>query len=162
MAEPILGPLGIDFAAIDAVQQHPLGMEVQCVDGCIRRYIRAGATILAHQFLKTDTAEGVNDLTPTTALKDVIEAVAEVAITDNYFGWVVVEGNVVGLMENGAALLDRQGSSNTLGSVTKTIVTGGGVTAAEAERILSAAQGKGVICVVAPVGAAVYGTVRIC
>ena len=161
MADLVNGPLGIDFTVVDDTQLHPLGMEVQCVDGCTRRYIRAGATILAKQFLMVDYAEGPNDLTPTTALLDVIAGVAEVACADNKFCWVVVEGNVVGLMENGAALGDRQGSSATAGSVTKTIVTGGGITAAEAERVLSAAQGKGVVCVTAPVGAAVFGTVRL-
>lgn len=153
--------LGIDFTAVDSTQKHALGIEVDCNDGNRRKYIRAGAAITAKQVLKVDYAEGPNDFTPTAAVNEMIAGVSEVAMTDNYFGWVVVKGSVVALMENGAVAGDRQGSSATAGSVTKLVVTGGGVTAAEAERICSAAAGLPVICTTAPSGAEVFGTVRI-
>lgn len=162
MAEPILGPLGIDFAAVDATQKHPLGMEVTCVDGYKRKYICAGATITVMDFLKVDTAEGINDFTPITDEKDVVEAVSEVAIADNSFGWVITKGIAVGRIANATVIGDRLGASSIAATLDTLVVTADtGPSAAQAERILSAAQGRRAVCVVAPTSDHVYGTVRI-
>lgn len=159
MSTGIAGTLGIDFTVVSTTRLHPLGLEIDCEDGCRRKYIRAGATILAMQCLKIDAVEGPNDYTPTTALLDVLSGVAEVAIADNSYGWVITHGVCQALMSNGITVLQRLATSATLGGLTLAIVTGGGATAAEVERILSLASGKGAICIIVPAGADVYGTI---
>ncbi len=87
--------LGVDATRVDTVQKHELGIEIDFADGRRRKYIRAGGAIAVNDALKVDVAEGPHDFIPTAAANDALAGVAEVAIADNSFGWVVVRGAVV-------------------------------------------------------------------
>jgi hypothetical protein len=163
MTAPIPGTLGIIFSRVDDAAMHPLGIEIDSIDGLRRKYIRAGAAILAMEVLKIDYAEGPLDYDPTTALNDVAEGVAEVAIADNHYGWIIVGGNEIWtLMANATVAGDELGTSATQGSLTTMVIAGANPTQAEAQRVLAAASGRRFVCTIVPVGATVYGVARIC
>jgi hypothetical protein len=150
--------VGIDFTVSDSVQSHELGIEIPSVDGKTYKYIRAGGSIAVGSALQVDTAEGPNDFIPTSAVKQPVVGVAEVAIADNEFGWVVTKGNVVTKLAGSTAAGAVLGSSGTAGTLA-TLTVSSDPSQAEVQAILAQACGKAAQCVVAESGGT--GTVKL-
>ena len=95
--------VGVDLGRVTLVQEHELGMYGEGSDGRGYRYSKAGAAIALGDALKTDTAEGINDVDPVSAADQVVvgcwpnESVgghsARAAIADNSFFWMLVNGD---------------------------------------------------------------------
>lgn len=140
--------LGVKFTDVDDTQKHELGLEVDGIDGNRYKYIRAGAAIAVGDALKVDYAEGPNDLDPISAVSQAIAALAPVAIADNKFGFVVIQGFLAGVkMAGSTAAGAKLGSSAT--AATLVTITATTPTAAEVIAAIAAAAGRGVICTVA-------------
>lgn len=150
--------VGIDFAVVDDTRQHELGIEIPCVDGRTYKYIRAGGNIAANDALTVDTAEGPNDFHPTSAVEQPVSGIAEVAIADDKFGWVVTKGPVVCKLDTGTAAAAQLGSSGTAGTLI-TLTVASSPAQAEVEAILANSCGLGTQCVVAESGGT--GTVKL-
>jgi len=143
--------VGIDFTVTGADRLHELGIEIPCVDGKVYKYIRAGAAIAVGDALKVDYAEGLNDFDPTSAATSKLAGVAEVAIADNEYGFVVVKGTVVAKLSGSTAANAGLIPSATAGTL--------GTAADTAAAALVAATGLGALCVVAESGGT--GTVKL-
>lgn len=144
MASPQNFESGIDFSRVDDTRKHPLGIEVPGNDGCTYKYIRAGEALTAKNFLTVDHAEGVDDFEHTDAVSEVIGGIANVAIGDNKFGWIIVHGVVTGAnVATGVAAGDKLGSTATAGRADK-LDASSTVSQAEARAAIAAAAGVGV------------------
>lgn len=143
--------LGIDITLVTSDQRHELGIEIDCDDGTRRKYVRAGAAVAQYDALIVDVAEGHYDLTPASAANQPIAGVAPYAMTDNYYGWVIVRGKatckVAATVVAGAPLV----TTATAGTLDDTAGT--------ADNALAAASGIGVILVADDTPSAGLGTV---
>lgn len=150
----LINPIaGIDVLRVDPTQKHALGIEVKCVDGTTRKYVRAGAAVALGDFLKVDTAEGSYDFDPTGATNQPCAGVCPVSgVSDNYYFWAIIKGKVAGAkLAAGTAAGAQLGSTATAGTfATKTI--GGAFAQAEIQAVQAMAVGVGVLCTVAESG----------
>lgn len=134
-----VGFIGVDVTRVDTVQKFPLGQTITTANGGRYRYIRAGAAIAQYDALKADAAEGAFDWQPTAAADEGILGIAQVAIGDNEFGWVLIEGK--GFVKVAATVV--------AGASLVTIATAGTLddTAAAAGNALATGVGVGVTCI---------------
>lgn len=93
----------------------PLGTEVKDQKGRTWRFVQAGGTITAKNFLTRDLAEGEHHYHHTSAAAQPIEAIANIACTDNFRFWVVVKGRVNGCNVGTPSQGDILGSTSTAG-----------------------------------------------
>jgi hypothetical protein len=143
MAHQAFKSLGIDFAkASSATQEHELGLEVLASDGATYKYIRAGATIVANDALFIDYAEGIHDYHPTTGVAQPVDAVAEIAIANNEFGWVKVHGPATVKVENGVLAGEHVVSTAVSGELDTQATLTASVTNTEGNEIRAQASGK--------------------
>lgn len=141
--------LGADPYNESSVQKHPLGAMCLFSDGTWRRYIRAGAAIAVGDALTIDFAEGNNDMTPTTSATTPVHAVAPIAMTDNYFGWVIVSGvasvKAATIAAGGLPLVPTA----TAGTLDDTVASAAlAYTSASGKGVTSLAADSGGLCVV--------------
>lgn len=146
MASPINLETGIDFTRVDATQKFALGMEITANDGCTYKYCRAGAGLVANNFVIVDHAEGGCDVAHSTAAAQPCAGIAPVAVTDNYFTWIKIRGKHVDAnVATDAAAGADVGSSTTEGRFDALAVTEGPT---QAEVVAIAANAAGVVVTV--------------
>lgn len=141
--------LGIDFGLVSADQRHEPGLSVLAPDGRTYQYVRAGAAIALGDGLIWDVAEEVYAVAPIAAADTVVAGAwpnenpyvgtARVAITDNYYFWMLVDGDA----------LVKAAATVVAGAPAVPIATAGTFddTAATAANALAAASGVGAIFV---------------
>lgn len=144
---------GISPTQVDTVAQFTLGTE--CRDPRTRdfphnilRYVKASGTITAGDALrvKTDEADEPHVLIATSAIQQVVVAIAHVGASTNQFLWVTVKGKV---NANVAAVSadDRLGSSASTGRVQTLTQADSNFTSNDYFEILSVATGVGLLAV---------------
>ncbi len=89
---------------------------------------QADDAITVNQAVKLDVAASSTGLkvTPTAAVGDSCYGVAETALTDEYYGWITVEGVASCLVLNGTAADDPLAASGTAGVLQKAAEAGSG------------------------------------
>jgi hypothetical protein len=154
-------PLGIDVTLVTSTAKHELGLKVYDPANPQNRYqyVRADDAITQYQAVGLDFAAGgsgsatdvPNLVTPTSAVNESIEGIAQVAFSAGYYGFILIEGTGTCLT---AAAIASAGihlvSTATAGTLDDT--------AAAAANALAQAGGRGVIAVTA---AGTSDTVRI-
>lgn len=90
--------LGVDFSLSDATQKHTLGERVIHKDGTVYVYVKASAAVAAGDPVKL-TAASISSTVPSVTVAPSGNAghvfgVAPVAIAQDAFGWIVVQGIV--------------------------------------------------------------------
>jgi len=126
--------LGVDVdKASSSVQEHPLGLRVQAIDSTygVREYeyVKAGAAVAATDAVRADHAEEDLSVMPVEAADLPIRGVAHVAINDNEFAFIVVEGAV--LVKAAATVVAGQPAvpTATAGTLDDTAATAAGALA---------------------------------
>ena len=159
--------LGIDIGRVDTTPQHELGLIVrdiiggqgtrsykEVIDGATItqqyspdaefKYVRAQSNVAVGDSVILDTGQTDEPaaVIPVSAVNQPVEGIARVAIAANSYGWVQVRGRVPSAkVAAGTAAGAQLGSSGTAGTLsTITVAT---PTAAEVQRVLAAAIGRG-------------------
>lgn len=130
---------GINPTQVDSSPTFPLGTEADDARGGTFntgkrfRYIKAGSAISAANVLIVDVTDtnGLepNVLIPSTAVNQVIAAIAEVAIASGSFGWVQVKGRHAGVLKasganNAITAGDKLTTSGTAGAAINVVGDG--------------------------------------
>lgn len=137
---------GADLSRTTSNALHELGATFSESNGRNYRYVRAGAAIALGDVLIDDVAEGVWDMTPSSAADQVVagcwpnenaQGRARAAITDNYYFW---------MLEGGDASV-KAAATVVAGAPAITTATAGTVddTAATAANALATAAGVGAV-----------------
>lgn len=144
MATPAVGvkSLGINFTQIDATRKQELGLEVDGNDGRRYKYVQAGTAFALGDALISLGSSGVFVYQTSSAADQPVLGVwpadgGRVAVTINYFCWVVVRGYAQ----------VKAAATVVVGAPAITTATAGTVddTAASAANALATAAGKGLI-----------------
>lgn len=87
-----LTPLaGVNLAENSATQKHVLGQTVMGSDGAVWMYVTADGTLAAGDLVIIDEAFDATPVTTTLSANCAGSiGAAQAAITDNYYGWVIV------------------------------------------------------------------------
>lgn len=100
-------PTGVDVNRVTSTQLHPIGTTVTLANGRRFRYVKAGAAIALGDVLIWDAAEEIYAHTPVSAADQSITGCwpneneggigssSRAAITDNYFFWMLVNGDAL-------------------------------------------------------------------
>ena len=94
------GTIGVDLDELiagtgtssDEGNQHSLGQTAQCSDGCVYMYVHASAAIALYKAVAVDENFEAAPLTTALAQAGHMVGWAQIAFSDNDFGWVVVKG----------------------------------------------------------------------
>lgn len=92
--------IGVDVVRTSSTQLHEIGARYAEPNGREYRYVKAGAAIALGDALVLDTAEEAYAHTPSSAVDQVISGFwpaegGRAAITDNFFFWALVGGDVL-------------------------------------------------------------------
>lgn len=140
---------GVDFTRVDTTQQHALNIEVQDRRGNWRKYVRAGAAIAAGDILKQDLAESISDYDPTSAVNQIVLGIAERAVANNSFFWMLTQGeSLIVKATAGTTAGATLGSSAVAGTVITLTCAGANPTQAEAQAYNAAMGGRSLVCTV--------------
>lgn len=103
---------------ISATAKYPVGT-LRRENGKLYEYQQADDAITAGQFVKLDygASDTGKKVTPTGAITDHVHGVAETAITDEYFGWITIQGGCDALVANGVAAGQRLFPTATAGTL---------------------------------------------
>lgn len=132
------GAYGFTRTQIDQFSGGPVTTTYQYTPGNRYKYVQATATIAVGDAVKVDDAAAdvtkPGLVTPTTAVTDIVDGVAHVAIPSLSYGWVTVEGRVytAKVLDAGnaeGAALGATATAGTLGAITGTTPTGAEVIA---------------------------------
>lgn len=156
MAQKILG---VDVTRTTTTAEHELGLVVDDAvgganfgtagltgvvvrPGNVYKYVKANAAVAAGDAVKlVDSSTNEPGLvTPTTALNDVVDGIAHVAIALDSFGFITILGRVTAAKVGTVAFGDRLGASGTAGTLTA-ITIAATPTQGEVQRVLAAAVG---------------------
>jgi acetylglutamate kinase len=93
MAYATSNTIGVRLAAESATQEHELGTRVLATDGGELVYVQANGAITQYDAVGID--ENYQAAALTTAMVDdgYMIGFAQIAFTDNYYGWVFVRGS---------------------------------------------------------------------
>ena len=86
--------VSVDFTKVSTTKEHPLGIELNGLDGNTYVYCQAGETISAAQACILDEASSLLRVNTTrTASKPCVVAVPQNALASSEYGWAVVRGS---------------------------------------------------------------------
>jgi len=133
------GNYGLSISQIDQFPGGPVTTTRTYFPGNRYKYVQASATIAIGDAVKIDDAAA--DLTkpglvtPTTAVTDIVDGVAHVAIASGSFGWITIKGRVnsAKVLDAGnaeGAALGASGTAGTLVAITAATPTAAEVIAA--------------------------------
>lgn len=87
------GCLGVRYDAESATQEHDLGTRVQMQDGGMAVYVQANGAVTQYNAVGIDENFQAAKLTKAMADDGWMIGFAQVAFTDDYYGWVHVTGS---------------------------------------------------------------------
>lgn len=106
-----------------ATRLYPVGTRRLEPTGKEYTYQQADDAITANQAVMLDVSGSSSSLevTPTAAATDPVYGVAEVAFTDEYYGWICTKGPTSAIVANGVAAGKRLTASGTAGVLTDAV-----------------------------------------